>query len=213
MNNSSKSLSVPSLGIALDRLGLAAGVVAVVDPSGLAGVAAATIPVARAVVSHLDERAEERRRSRARLLLENLQIRLANVEAKLNPPVDLFAEMLSKAIADDDERKVPFHGAVIEWIVEMHPDPALARMAMEAVSRLSYPELRSFVTWSRKGFGRLKLESGFSERVGYVRFNMLGLITQDNLIDEGRLTVIGRLLMDRCGSAAYEDRDWEHRLR
>ncbi len=210
-----KALSVPGLGKVLEALGLSAGVATLIDPSGTAGIAAATVPVAAAVVSHLADRQDERERKRTRLVLEDLQRRLKDLESPEPGPPDLFAEMLSRAIADDDERKVLFQGAVIEWVIRSkpRPDQSLVRIAMEAVSTLSFPELRTFVTWGSKGFGgRLKLEHGWNERVAMVRYNMLGLLTQDNMISPAFVTPIGKMLVEKCVDAIYSEREWEHVL-
>lgn len=214
-DSSENSLAVPGFGKVLDCLGLAAGVTSLLDPSGASTVAVATIPVAAAVFSHLSEREEERAKQRLRLLLENLELRLRGVEPqKSSSPPDLFKEMMLRAIADDDDRKVPFKGAVIEWVVRSspRPDQSFVRMAMEAVTNLTYPELRSFVTWAKMGYGRVRLQAGLNERVTMVRYNMFGLLSSDNFVDQGSVTTIGEVLIDRCVSEIYEQTQWQNEL-
>ncbi|MEK6702936.1 MAG: hypothetical protein AABZ53_11775 [Planctomycetota bacterium] len=207
MSEQSKALALPPAGKVLDLLGLGASVAALIDPSGTAGIASATIPVARAVLSRLEEADTNRRQERARLLIENLRRRIELLERTEDPPVDLFAELLQSAINQDDARKVSLQGAVIAWVGGKRPDPALARLAMAAVAELGFPELRAFISWHRRHEGRLKLERGWSEALTWSRLHNAGLISQTGTIMRENVTEIGHVLVDGCPELAYSDQE------
>lgn len=208
-HHDNKAIALPALGKVLDVLGLGAGVAAVVDPSGTAGIVSASVPVVRTVISHLEGRDAEHRAERARLLLENLRERVAQLEQEQEsePPFNLFEELLSNAIAQDDDRKVPLQGAVIAWVSSRRPDPALARLAMSAVANLGYPELRAFITWDVMGNGRLRLERGWTEGATWARLHHAGLMSQTGTVGKQFITPVGRMLIDGCTHLAYSEQE------
>lgn len=206
--SSGKQLSLPNVGKVLDALGLGAGITALIDPSGVSAIAAATTPVARAVITHLDDNKQSKREGHLRLLLDNLRRRVERIEQRDEPPIDLFREMLLKAIEEEDERKIPLQGVIIEWVASTRPDPALARIAMTAVSELSFVELQSFMSWCRYD-GRLRVPHGWHENQVWVRLHHYGLISQTGVISRGNITLIGGLFAERCPELVLDERAWE----
>lgn len=120
--------------------------------------------------------------------------------------------MLLKAIADEDERKIPFYSTMITWVVEKRPDPAIARRALEAVATLCYPEIRAFITWANTGWGRLRLETGWDEGIVLARLKNAGVIKQEQTVTDSFITHIGFVLKKRCAENGYSEAEWE-RLR
>lgn len=207
MTYESKELAPPNLGQVLDVLGLAAEWASVADPTGVAAGVSAGASTARMLLSRLEDKQEDRRRQRLRMLLDDLRRRLEAVERAVNPPVDLFSEMLLKAIQEEDDRKIPLQGAVIEWVASTRPDAALARLAMVAVSELSFVELQSFISWCRYD-GRLRLPHGWHDNQVWARLHHYGLISQTGVISRGNITLIGRTLAQRCPELALDERTW-----
>lgn len=204
-----KSLSHRRIDHALEGLGLVARFGSLVDPSGTLAAVASGIPAVKFIVKSLNDRQAERSARRARLLLEDLGRRVETLEKVTDPPLDLYEEMLLKAIADEDERKIPFYSTMIAWVVEKRPDSAIARRSLEAVSTLCYPEIRAFISWANRGWGRFRIENGWNDGIVLARLKISGVITQEQTVTDSFITHIGVVLSKRCSEHGYSDAEWE----
>lgn len=94
---------------------------------------------------------EDAKAERMRFRLEKLRKRVERLETSDDPPADLFKEMLLRAIQDDDERKVPAFGAMIEWVASERPDLALdlPGQSLQGANRGGTGGTVSHLPWSR----------------------------------------------------------------
>lgn len=210
----SKGLTVPFLGKTLDALGLGSQVAALLDPSMSCATAAAVLPVSRALLGIIEREEENKKAERMTRVLEDVQrrlVRLEDAEKNSEPRVDLFKEILWRAVQDDDNRKSTFYGAIIQWTLSRASkslDPAIIRMACEAVAQLTHPELRSFVSWPKYS-GRLKLPRGFYENLTLARIHSAGLLQQTGVTSPQFYTDIGHMLANSCESEVYTRAEWD----
>ena len=92
---------------------------------------------------HRRQRGEERRRVLAKLLQERLRdFEEQQVEIE---QIDLFGELVTNALRDDEDDKAPIYVAVVDWMLREKPDATRVRILSSAVQDLSYLELYCFI--------------------------------------------------------------------
>ena len=88
------------------------------------------------------ERRRAQKKERADAILQKLNKRLEDAKLESNEQkLDLFIEVIKKALEDDEAQKDVVYAAVLEWIARESPKAAHVRILSDAVSRLSYLEL------------------------------------------------------------------------
>lgn len=171
---------------------------------GFAGPAAAgfaaTAGGASAFVAFFDQwakRRNEKRLDQFQVMIKNLEARLAGVMIE-NPDerVDLFVEVVLKALEDDEKRKTPFYESILEWIARRKPSSAQVRILSDAVKSLSYVELYAFVAEVRGQRSRNILETdGVTEYIAVSRRSNAGL-GEGGIQMGGSPTALGRALIE-----------------
>ena len=191
---------------ALEALGFAAAAAATLG-TPIAGLAVGAVATAgKLALTRASDRREAKQEERSKTLIDDLQRRLRDVEARdcEETEVDLFAEMYMRAVEDDDSRKVVFHGAFIAWMVKEKRHPCAARLFGDAITQLTYEELRGFVHWGRNGGGfatDLYLQgTGLTDSVVYQRLDATGLLKQDGMRGTQFFSDIGKALVEECRS-------------
>lgn len=124
-----------------------------------------------------------------------LDERLRGIEAKVDDEkLDLFVEVVRKAIEDDEAKKDPFYAAILDWIVRDSPNSARVRVLSDGVRQLSYVELFCFLHEANGQTPRRVLEhEGIDEMVWLRRLEMFGLGTSGVRII-GQTTRLGTIL-------------------
>lgn len=168
--------------------GFGPGVVAAGAGVGLAAEAAA-------FVSDYNERKRKGKQSRLQRICGKLDERLRAVEVKVDDEkLDLFVEVVKKAIEDDESSKDLFYSAVLEWIVRESPNAARVRILSDGVRQLSYVELFCFLQEAHSRGPRRVLErEGIEETVWLHRLQIFGLGTTGVRMP-GHTTPLGSIL-------------------
>lgn len=175
------------------------GLAGATSVGGIGVVAAgAGVGVAAEAVDFVTRYRERRRTSQQRRLhaiCSRLDERLRAVEATVDEQkLDLFIEVVRKAIEDDEAHKDPFYTAVLEWITRESPGAAKVRVLSDGVRQLSYVELFCFLEEAHGRVPRRVLErEGIDEIVWLHRLEMFGLGTTAVRVI-GQTTPLGAIL-------------------
>lgn len=143
-------------------------------------------------------RRDSKRLRRLERLISSLDRRLHGLEIDALPEerVDLFIEVVRKAVEDDEERKLPFYEAVLDWLAKHKPTAAQVRVLSDAVQRLSYVELFAFASELRGGLARPTLDGDGLPETAYVhRLESTG-IANGGVRYNGSPTLLGQALSD-----------------
>ncbi len=95
------------------------------------------------------ERRSKRFVKRLERLIFSLEKRVERLEgiSDYTPDVDLFDEIVTKAISDEDESKTEYYAALIEYCMTNKLDPYEVRLLSEAIKGLTIFEIKSFVSF------------------------------------------------------------------
>jgi hypothetical protein len=79
-------------------------------------------------------------------LIQCLDRRLTQVEDKIpeTPDLDLFDEIVAKAVSDEDEDKTELYAALVQYWIEHKPAPYEVRLLGNALKELTIQEITSF---------------------------------------------------------------------
>jgi len=93
-------------------------------------------------------RRHERQSRQFGKLLEDLSRRVKDLEGAtpLQPEeVDPFWSLVEHAVADEEDRKLPFYAAALEWYLRDKPPSSLIKQLSEAIRAATFLELYAFV--------------------------------------------------------------------
>jgi|GEM_PF-3359946 len=104
------------------------------------------------------QRRDAQRLRRLESIVEELDQRLGGFESgnESDERIDLFIEVIEKAILDEDDRKTPFSSAILEWYIRENPPIAQVRILADAVTSLSYLELYALIDEAVNRFRKSK---------------------------------------------------------
>ena len=132
--------------------------------------------------------------------MQDVQERVEDLEQQVrsDEQVDLFVEVLEKAIKDDEVAKERIYVGVLEWMLRQKPTLAQVRILSNAVRELSYLELYCFIA-EMAGKPRKRLyEPLISERVFWNRLTQAGLTEGASIRKDGNPTQFGETLAEYC---------------
>lgn len=166
--------------------------------------------VGEKAVDWIDKRSQKQRVERLEQQMDAVVRRLGVIERP--PPteeqVNLFLEVLKRAIEDDERQKQPIYAAMMTWILDKSPHATEVRLLSDAVRQLSYLEIWQFVEIMHRNTsyrirdirpGELKQDiPWFDIKLMYNRLVAFGLSEDAAVRDRGSPTYLGRLLKDFC---------------
>lgn len=154
------------------------------------GAAAGAADVAQAIRS----RRETRKITRLQNVVDNLNQRVADVERTLeDKEIDLFIEVVERAVLDDEAGKDIYYGAVLEWITRERPTQAQVRVLSSAVSQLSAIELVYFIHDMNGRRAHQVIDRQLPEETALARLQAFGLATGGVRMN-GNPTTLGLVL-------------------
>ena len=175
------------------------------------------VPQAKAleiVIGVIGDRRNKKHRDRADKLFQSFGRRLTQLECKPleSPDIDLFDEIVAKAVSDEDEDKTELYAALVQYWIEHQSElaPYEVRLLGNAIKGLTVDEIKAFHEYHiNKGPYPTKnipeqLQEVFWNRVkflgllGYIGHFESGLVfhSQPNGCDPSRITKIGRMLVE-----------------
>lgn len=195
-DNPAGELTFPSISAALTVLGSVLGVVGFPAIGAGAASTGATLSLAQ----RLKDRRARREAERFKLILENVQKRVSLLEEReySEDEVDLFIEVVSRAIKDDEDDKELIYSAVLEWIIRDRPKLVQVRILADGVRQLSYLELYCFLMECQGSSSRELHEKSLSENLLWNRLAHTGLSQGATVRMKGSPTDIGSILVRYC---------------
>ncbi len=195
-DNGARELTFPSISAALAVLGSVLGVAGL--PAIGAGLASTSATVSLA--QRLRDRRARREAERFKLILENVQKRVALLEEReySEDEFDLFVEVVSRAIKDDEDDKESIYSAVLEWIIRDRPKLVQVRILADEVRQLSYLELYCFLSECDGSPSRSLHEKSISQNLLWNRLAHTGLSQGATVRMKGSPTDIGSILVRYC---------------
>mgnify|MGYP001084416409 FL=1 len=153
------------------------------------------------------KRRDGRRVHRVEALARELDRRLRHVELQLSEEhLDLFMEVLGRALQDDENDKTPIYSGVLEWIAKEQPQSSRVRILANAVQHLSYVELFALL-WEIAGGNHRDLlaENGLDEGMILHRRAAHGLAEHGGVRYNGSPTSLGVVLSKYCPLTSIRD--------
>lgn len=173
---------------------------AMVGLIGAAGASAASAGAsgAVAIAGAFHTRRQAKKQERLERLVRSLSTRTNDIRPEASEEqINLFVEVVQKALEDDEEAKTPFYEGVLEWMLRERPSAAKVRLLSDAVQRLAFVELVYFL-WDMNGrYARELLENHLPDTVVHTRLESLGLAT-GGVRMQGNATSIGQVLKKYC---------------
>lgn len=78
------------------------------------------------------------------LMHRDFEKRVRQLEEASDKDKDLFEHVISKALEDDEARKMPFYNAVLSWVLTGNQGATRVKILTDAVRTLTYVELYAF---------------------------------------------------------------------
>lgn len=147
------------------------------------------------IASAVRERQQRRRVGRLERIVANLTARLADLEgaAADDDTVDLFLEVVRKAVDDDEDSKTAHYVGLLEWVRRDSPSHAQVRILSDAVRQLAAVELEYFLRECAGHSARALIDKELSEHVVLARLESTGLCT-GGARRRGNPTRLGKVL-------------------
>ncbi len=147
------------------------------------------------IIDNIKTRRTEKRLGRLEELVQSLSRRFTRFEDNVPemPDIDLFDEIVAKAVSDEDEDKTELYAALVQYWLEHKPVPYEVRLLSNAIRELTVDEIKSFHEFATSYQFNLRdkmpeqLQEIFSSRVTY-----LGLY----IYPPDRVTLIGKKLVE-----------------
>lgn len=122
---------------------------ALTGASALAKLIGIAVPPANTLAIFVDVFKERRTKKHLDLLeklIKSLDYRLTQFESKIPEPpdIDLFDEIVAKAVSDEDEDKTELYAALVQYWLEHKPAPYEVRLLGNALKELTIQEITSF---------------------------------------------------------------------
>ncbi len=106
--------------------------------SGSAAIPAKIVPF----LHGFEKRKQAQREARAQGLADILCRKFVNERVDCDDKqMDLYIEVIQRAITDDEDRKIPIYAAIIEWIIREKPSSLHVRLLSSGANQLAYTEL------------------------------------------------------------------------
>lgn len=175
-------------------LAVLGGLLGIVNPAlGLPAGAASSV---LGLVDEVRERQRTRRVKRLESIVANLSARIADLEqaAVDDVTVDLFLEVVRKAVDDDEDSKTTYYVGLLEWIRRDSPSHAQVRVLSDAVRQLAAVELEFFLRECAGHSARVLVDKELSEHVVLARLESSGLCT-GGVRHRGNPTRLGKVLV------------------
>lgn len=122
--------------------------------------------------------------------------------------LDLFTQIVDKAIKDEDQDKVEYHASFIAWTIEKKPPAAIVRMVGETIARLTLGELVAFMT-HMYGQSLVPLSPYFDQHTIIDRLRHAGLIGSSSMLHHGHATSLGDSVAEACGAVKSREEWWK----
>jgi len=183
--------------IALGTLSILAIALGVPYPAVGAGTAIG-IEAAKAAKEFV-ERRNARRAERLVGLIGSLSAQVGGMRRGLDEEeVDLFLEVTSKAVEDDEDDKLIFYRGILDWILDDRPTPAQVRILSDAVRTLSFVELAMYIRHINRVNYIVALQKEIDDKAAWYRIESLGLaIAVDGVSFSWQATELGMVLSQR----------------
>ncbi|MFA5424011.1 MAG: hypothetical protein WC374_09165 [Phycisphaerae bacterium] len=112
----------------------------------LFGVQCPASAVLGVIVDSIKERRSRKHIDRLENLILSVEERVKRLEISesYTPDVDLFDEIVAKAISDEDEGKIEFYAALIEYCISQKTDPYEIRLLSNSLQQLTVYEINAF---------------------------------------------------------------------
>ncbi len=164
--------------------------------SPLLGLPAVATSSALGIVNEVRERQQKRRVRRLERIVANLSARIADLEQTPvgDEVVDLFLEVVRKAVDDDEDSKTTYYVGLLEWIRRDSPSHAQVRVLSDAVRQLAAVELEFFLRECAGHSARVLVDKELSEHVVLARLESSGLCT-GGVRHRGNPTRLGKVLV------------------
>ncbi|MFG0293350.1 MAG: hypothetical protein ACF8MJ_09380 [Phycisphaerales bacterium JB050] len=142
-------------------------------------------------------RRKKRRADLLRAIVASLEERTADIEDAIaedqDDRIDLFVEVINKAIDDDEQHKEEFYSGVLEWIMREKPSRSQVRVLSDAVRQLTTIELVYFVREMNGERAQMLIERELPEQLVISRLEAHGL-SSGGVRMHGNPTSLGKVL-------------------
>jgi hypothetical protein len=153
---------------------------------------------------------EDRRKARR---IERLEAFAARIERRMKAedaakvPPDLFEEILSSAIEDEDKTKIPYYAALVELVAKPPIDSYVVRLLAGALKQLTRFELDVFNDFAHQRQARKQLPTILAKAMK-LRLEGLGLVALPDVTMAGSnyATELGCKLLELCNIAHDESK-------
>jgi hypothetical protein len=175
---------------------------ALTGSSALAKLIGIKFPPAVAITVLVDiikERRAKKRIERLEKLFQSLDRRLTRLEGNVPEPpdIDLFDEIVAKAVSDEDEDKTELYAALVQYWLVKKPVSYELRLLGNALRELTVQEITSFCGFIiSQGASILKTMPEQLQEIFWNRVEYLGLFKGGNVKHPVNVTQIGRKLVE-----------------
>lgn len=169
--------------LALTMGTIAAKLFGVVNPVG------ATVGI---VGECIRERRAKRLVSRLERLINSLENRVKQLEYKPEESnLDLLDEIVAKAISDEDEDKIEYYAALVQYHLSTHLDPYETRLLSNALKNLTVYEIKAFCEFGTNQIRQSILPKQL-EDIRWNRVEYLGLFKGGTAKHSSSVTLLGK---------------------
>jgi hypothetical protein len=167
-----------------------------------------TVPVAGAVavlIEAVSDRRTRRQCQRLEKLVRSLIARLDHLEESPPEPFepDLLDEILAKAVNDEDEDKVEYYAALIEYCACGTPNAYQVRLLGDAIKNLTAHEIKAFVHFNKQACLPHNIPADLRD-IFWDRVCTLGLYPREKIRTDRPqeyATFLGKRFLEVCESA------------
>jgi len=168
----------------------------------LIGIAIPPVNALTIITDNIKDRRNRKRLDRLIKLIQCLDRRLTQVEDKIpeTPDLDLFDEIIAKAVSEEDEDKTELYAALVQYWIEHTLVSYEVRLLGSAIRELTVDEMKCFyefiVTGSPKRIRIIPelLQEVFWNRI--VSLGLLGGVGHFDQINSVNVTKLGRKLFE-----------------
>jgi len=98
------------------------------------------------IIDNIQQRRNKKHLDRLEKLVQSLDRRLTRLEGNVpeTPDIDLFDEIVAKAVSDEDEDKTELYAALVQYWMEHKPVPYEVRLLGNAIRELTIYEIKTF---------------------------------------------------------------------
>jgi hypothetical protein len=161
------------------------------------GVVCPPAAVLGAIADSIGKRRAKKFAKRLEKLIISLEKRVKRLEdvASYVPDVDLFDEIVAKAISDEDEDKTEFYAALIEYCISKKPEPYEIRLLSKALKELTIYDMAALYEFAVNQKTKTDMPQELEE-IHWGKIQNLGLFKGGSVRYPHNATILGKKIIE-----------------